>query len=84
MPEWTTFGPLQVKVVHGRTEKGIKYLNLFVKHLGHAGFAVGGLLGEDDHTDAARIPGECQSTMSLRGLSQTSVGAEPASVAIAS
>jgi len=84
VPEWTTFGPLEVKVVHGRTEKGVKYLNLFVKHLGHAGFAVGGLLGEDDHTDAARIPGECQTIISLREVSQTSVGAEPASVAIAS
>ena len=64
--------------------EGVKYLNLFVKHLGHAGFAVGGLLGEDDHTDAARIPGECQTTISLREVSQTGVGAEPASAAIAS
>ncbi|CAK0845393.1 unnamed protein product [Prorocentrum cordatum] len=58
VPMWTSFGPLAVKVVHGRTEEGIRYFNLFVKHLGHAGFAVGGLLGEDDHTEVARTPRE--------------------------
>ena len=29
------------------------YLNLYVEHLGQAGFHVGGLLGEDDHSDEA-------------------------------
>ncbi|CAK0838711.1 unnamed protein product, partial [Prorocentrum cordatum] len=83
VPQWTKLGPVEVKVVRGRTEKGIKHLNFFVKHLGDAGFAVGGLLGEDDHADAARIPEGCQIRMSLRKASQTSVRAELASVAVA-
>ncbi|CAK0848220.1 unnamed protein product [Prorocentrum cordatum] len=84
VPKWMNFGPLEVKVVHGRTEKGIQYSNLFVKHLGYAGFAVGGLLGEDDHTDAARIPAQCWTTISLRKPSRTSVQVERASVATSS
>jgi len=46
---WITFGKVQVKVAHGHTRQGIQYLNFYVKHLRNAGFAVGGLLGEDDH-----------------------------------
>merc|ERR1719145_522719 len=49
-PGWVEFGSrVQLKVVHGRTDSGLRYLNVYVKHLGRAGFAVGGLLGEDDH-----------------------------------
>jgi len=51
-PHWEQFGEIELKVVHGRTQKGIQYLNLYVKHLKRAGFAVGGLLGLDDHTEA--------------------------------
>eukprot|EP00959_Pyramimonas_sp_CCMP1952_P303842 6358491-Pyramimonas_sp.AAC.1 len=43
-PSWTTLGAVQLKVVHGRTDSGLLYLNVYVKHLGRAGFAVGGLL----------------------------------------
>jgi len=64
-PEWIAFGKVQLKVVHGRTDGGLLYLNLYAKHLGRAGFDVGGLLGEDDHTDAMNPTGDCAHTMSL-------------------
>ncbi|CAK0873883.1 unnamed protein product [Prorocentrum cordatum] len=47
---WARFGRVQLKVAQGRTGKGTKYLNFYVKHLSRAGFSVGGLLGEDDHS----------------------------------
>jgi hypothetical protein len=64
-PEWIGFGRVELKVVHGRTEQGALYLNFYVKHLGRAGFAVGGLLGEDDHQDAEAPPEECVQRISL-------------------
>merc|ERR1712194_361879 len=61
--EWLGFGSgfrkVELKVVHGRTGSGLLYLNVYVKHLGGAGFAVGGLLGEDDHKDATIPPASC-------------------------
>jgi len=57
--DWMGFGKIQVKVTHAHTVSGLQYLNFHVKHLGKAGFAVGGLLGEDDHTDAATPRGAC-------------------------
>merc|ERR1712060_491528 len=64
-PNWMTFGKVEVKVAHGHTRQGIQYLNLYVKHLGHAGFAVGGLLGEDDHKDVMIPPASCTHRASL-------------------
>ena len=64
-PQWVAFGTVQLKVVHGRTDKGLRYLNVYVKHLGRAGFAVGGLLGEDDHSDVVIAPADCAMRMSL-------------------
>jgi len=64
-PEWTSFGKLELKVVHGRTEQGALYLNFYVRHLGRAGYAVGGLLGEDDHSDAEAPPEACAQRISL-------------------
>ncbi|CAK0816727.1 unnamed protein product, partial [Prorocentrum cordatum] len=58
-PQWVAIGRVELKVVHGRTESGTLYLNVFVKHLGRSGFAVGGLLGEDDHKDAMTPPASC-------------------------
>ena len=74
---WTKFGPLELKVAHGHTHEGIKYLNFYVKHLGLAGAVVGGLLGEDDHVDAA-TPGEgCKKTMALsKGSSSDTIASE--------
>jgi len=69
--KWMTFGKVQVKVAHGHTLHGIHYLNFYVKHLGHAGFAVGGLLGEDDHTDVMIPPASCTHTASMRSAQRT-------------
>ena len=64
-PEWVAFGKVGLKVVHGRTNGGMLYLNVYVKHLGRAGFAVGGLLGEDDHEDVVTPAANCAKSMSL-------------------
>jgi len=76
IPGWTRFGPLQLKVVNGRTSQGTEYLNFYVKHLRDAGAAVGGLLGEDDYTEAARPEEGCEKLMSLkkRVISNSDVG----------
>ena len=50
-PTWMAFGAVQLKVVRVHWQ-GIHYLNVFAKHLGRAGFPVGGLLGVDDHGEA--------------------------------
>jgi hypothetical protein len=62
---WEKFGKVELKVVHGRTKQGVKYLNLYVKHLDRTGLSVGGLLGEDDHSEAAIAPKDCAQTLSL-------------------
>jgi len=64
-PKWAKLGPVELKVARGRTAEGVKYLNVFVKHLGRAGFAVGGILGEDDHEDASAPQGSCVQRVSL-------------------
>jgi len=68
-PRWVTFGSklgkVELKVVNGHTDNGLRYLNVYVRNLGRSGFAVGGLLGEDDHEDVV-IPSEaCLKKMSL-------------------
>jgi len=64
-PAWEHFGKVDLKVVHGLTQQGIQYLNFYVKNIGRAGFAVGGLLGEDDHTEAAMPLEACSRRLSL-------------------
>jgi hypothetical protein len=64
-PAWEYFAKVELKVIHGVTQQGIQYLNFYVKNLGHSGFAVGGLLGEDDHTEAVIAPEECSRRLSL-------------------
>jgi len=64
-PEWVAFGKVGLKVVHGRTDSGLSYLNVYVKHLGRAGYPVGGLLGEDDHEDVVTPLEECAKRLSL-------------------
>jgi hypothetical protein len=64
-PEWITLGKVELKVVHGHTDGDLRYLNVYVKHLGRAGFAVGGLLGEDDHGDASTPSEACAKHLSL-------------------
>jgi len=63
--EWDRFGLIELKIVHGRTQQGIPYLNFYVRHLGRAGSAVGGLLGADDHSDAEAVPEACVQRLSL-------------------
>jgi hypothetical protein len=67
-PQWMAFSTVELKVVHGHTGSGLLYLNLYVKHLGRVGFAVGGLLGEDDHRDASTAPEACVKQLSLLSL----------------
>jgi len=75
MSGWTRFGPLKLKVVNGRTGQGIEYLNFYVKHLKEAGAAIGGLLGEDDYTEAATPEEGCRKLVSLkRTTSKSDVG----------
>jgi len=63
--EWNRFGLVEMKIVHGRTQQGALYLNFYVRHLGRAGCAVGGLLGADDHSDAEAPPEACAQRISL-------------------
>jgi hypothetical protein len=65
--EWVTLGKVELKVIHGRTKQGAQYLNFYVKHLGRTGFVVGGILGEDDHTEAATPAEACTQSLSLLG-----------------
>jgi len=87
-PEWISFGKAQIKVVHGTTKGGIRYLNVYVKHLGRTGFAVGGLLGEDDHSRVVVPPASCLRNVHLTADSQQSpvysLGPSTASFASAS
>ncbi|CAK0899450.1 unnamed protein product [Prorocentrum cordatum] len=64
-PQWAHFGSVQLKVSHGRTRQGVRYLNLYVKDLMRTGYAVGGLLGDDDHAEASAPPAECARRMAL-------------------
>jgi hypothetical protein len=65
LSEWLKFGAVEAKVVRGQTRRGERYLNLHVRHLGEAGFSVGGLLGEDDHTVEATPVGACSRALAL-------------------
>ena len=62
---WNTFHNIHVKVVRGHTLTGTRYLNVFVRGLDKAKFAIGGLLGEDDHTAAATRSTDCRKLVSL-------------------
>ncbi|CAK0829578.1 unnamed protein product, partial [Prorocentrum cordatum] len=83
-PEWVAFGKVDLKVVLGISDNGFRYLNVHVKHLGRAGFAVGGLLGEDDHSDVAIPPESCAKRLTLVDISEGARKASSAfSVAVA-
>jgi len=60
---------LQIKVVHGHTQQGTRYLNFYVKGLGRTGLPVGGLLGEDDHEEASRPIRACEQHLALLAAS---------------
>jgi len=86
-PQWLKFGSVELKVAHGHTKQGVQYLNFYVKHLGRAGFAVGGLLGEDDHTKETIPSQACARGLSLvedadpRGQSAPALSVAEASLA---
>jgi hypothetical protein len=63
--KWMTFGKISLKVVHGRTIDGTAYLNFFARNLRKAGYLVGGLLGEDDHTEAATVSSACRKSFEV-------------------
>jgi len=83
-PKWLTFGKVGVKVVHGQTRTSIRYLNVYVKSLGHTGFPVGGLLGEDDHKEVTTPPPACERRVSLEKTNAVLQKGSEASVASAS
>ncbi|CAK0788621.1 unnamed protein product [Prorocentrum cordatum] len=83
-PGWATIGKVELKVVRGHTDSGLQYLNMHVKHLGRAGFAVGGLLGEDDHDDVSTVPDDCAQHLSLAAGTRSDGSPAVASVAVAS
>jgi len=85
-PEWLACGKVELKVVHGHTQRGLQYLNFYVRHLSRAGFVVGGLLGEDDHRDATTPPASCTHHASLLETSSAALDRGPSvySVAVAS
>lgn len=58
---WRMFRQVGVKVVHGHTLLGTRYLNVLVRGLNKAHYAIGGLLGEDDHTAAGTPGADCAS-----------------------
>merc|ERR1719263_1646952 len=62
---WLRFGPVDLKVAHGRTAYGTSYLNFLVRNLAHTGYPVGGLLGEDDHSAVAKRGGHCAAVLNL-------------------
>lgn len=64
-PTWLALGKVEVKVVHGRTQANLPYLNFYVKNLGRTGLPVGGLLGEDDHSGVDTSPEGCLRKVSL-------------------
>jgi hypothetical protein len=78
-PTWMAFGAVQLKVV-GVHWQGIRYLNLFAKHLGQTGFTVGGLLGEDDHTYESTPDQDCVPTLNLHGTTMGVDSAPPSAL----
>merc|ERR1719291_1048826 len=63
--KWLQLGKVRIKIVHGRTNKGSKYLNFYVRGLSTTHLVVGGLLGEDDHTKEAKRPKSCGHRVAL-------------------
>ena len=73
-PQWVAFGEIELKVVNGRTQSDLPYLNFYVKHLGKSGIQVGGLLGEDDHGDVTIPSAECKGHTSLLAFKSDAYG----------
>ncbi|CAK0801659.1 unnamed protein product, partial [Prorocentrum cordatum] len=59
--DWSRLGMVDLKVVRGATRSGVLYLNMFARHLRDASraYPIGGILGLDDHGEAATPAAEC-------------------------
>jgi len=71
--KWLTFGKIDVKVAHGHTKQGARYLNFYVRYLGRAELPIGGLLGEDDHSEAETPSDTCAHRLALLQIAATTV-----------
>jgi hypothetical protein len=67
---WQQLGQVKLKVIHGHTTSGVAYLNFLISRLSKVEYAIGGLLGEDDHTFASRVDPDCRARV-RRALVQT-------------
>lgn len=65
---WIPVGKVDLKVAWGHTADGTHYLNMYARHLSKTGYAVGGLLGEDDHMKESTPPAYCKKSISLSSL----------------
>lgn len=74
------FGEVDLKITHGHTQQGILYLNFYVKRLAHAGYTIGGILGEDDYTMASTPVSSCQQHLSLLQAPSASASSAEASL----
>lgn len=63
--KWTRLGEVDLKVIAGHTQEGVSYLNMFVRFVKSVTLAIGGLLGGDDHREAASRPERCRSVVSF-------------------
>jgi len=70
---WRKFGKVVLKVKWGHTLSGIAYLNFFVKDLDHVGYDVGGVLGLDDFSEAAKPVPSCAGVMRLAQQEESGV-----------
>merc|ERR1719221_415161 len=67
--KWLHFGPVDLKVVQGKTRDDKVYLNFLVRNLAKTSYPVGGLLGEDSHDLEATPTQSCRRIMSLLEVS---------------
>lgn len=82
--KWNRFGKVDLKVAHGRTKEGVRYLNFYVRHLKNAGLAIGGLLGEDDHEAAATPDPSCRKVLALgKRRKESPIAAAPPTASLA-
>jgi len=62
---WQELNKVSLKVAQGRTTTGLAYLNVLLRNLDKVSYPVGGLLGLDDHTEAATPEVGCRKSVAL-------------------
>jgi len=70
---WLSLGKLDLKVVYGTTVSGMRYLNMFARHLAKLGMPIGGILGLDDHESAATPEADCQRRIALSSIPEEDI-----------